>query len=175
MDKKKAIKWLEGYTCARGDDIAEAASLMAHDLGITSEEALKVANECEEKLVELFLEWYNETVDVAAEEDDIIETVELTKEEIFKLGATFGSFSAGEIDQGIHIVLPDTDEDGVVENAVFEPLFTEYFDRIPDDISPEKVNKAYMGAVAIFAEEMQLVKDGNLCAAATFREVIKDA
>lgn len=180
MDKKKAIKWLETFTYAHGIDPEErmlAAPVMANELGISSDEVLNLQVECEEKLIELFLEWYNETVD-AAEDDKIplLPSIKLTDEETFKLGIAYGSFSVGEIDQGLHIVLPCTDTVTSVEaNVVFKPLFTKYFDRIPDDIPPEKVNAAYMGAVMIFAEEMGLAKNGSPHWAEVFREVTKDA
>ena len=57
-----------------------------------------------------------------------------TSHDIFELGKAWLSFRMGEIDQGIHILLPCTRlEDGVSENDVFKPLFARYFSRIPKD------------------------------------------
>ena len=80
--------------------------------------------------------------------------VKLTVKEIFRLGFAYGSFSAGEIDQGIHIVLPVTDESGAKENDIFEPLCEEYFNKIPKDV--ELVGLVYMGAIAAFVVDNQL-------------------
>ena len=61
MNKKVAIEWLQGYTCASGDDIAEMSSLMSHDLHILLPEALAVAVECEELLKQMFEGWLEDT------------------------------------------------------------------------------------------------------------------
>ena len=50
-------------------------------------------------------------------------TIQLSTEELFDLGAAYGSFSIGEIDQGIHLVLPVTDsETNEPSNQVFKDL-----------------------------------------------------
>ncbi len=82
--------------------------------------------------------------------------LKLSPREVFSLGFACGSFSVGEIDQGIHAVLPATDENKVLENGIFEVLFSKYFDLIPDDLAPEKAGEVYMGAVQAFAKEHQL-------------------
>ena len=79
----------------------------------------------------------------------------LTVKEIFRLGFAYGSFSVGEIDQGIHLVLPVSDADGVRENDVFATLFEKYFDRIPEDTT-EDVCEVYMGAVGAYLADYQL-------------------
>ena len=80
----------------------------------------------------------------------------LSKDEIFKLGFAYGSFSLGEIDQGIHIILPCTDKGGVVENEAFSPLFAGYFDKIPSDFDTDRIGEVYMGAVEAFVTDNHL-------------------
>ncbi len=49
--------------------------------------------------------------------------VELTEQELFDLGAAYASFGLGEIDQGIHLILPVRDvETGAEMNDVFTSL-----------------------------------------------------
>lgn len=61
MDKRKAVKWLEGFICSQDVmDTDECVCIMAPALNIKPEEAHEVLAECEEKLIEMFLEWYNE-------------------------------------------------------------------------------------------------------------------
>ncbi len=49
---------------------------------------------------------------------------QLTTTELFDLGVAYGSFSVGEIDQGIHLVLPvcDVGSTEVTKNQVFTDL-----------------------------------------------------
>ena len=81
--------------------------------------------------------------------------IKLTVQEIFRLGFAYGSFSVGEIDQGIHIILPVVDEDDVWENDVFTSLFSDYIDKIPKH-HIDVVGQVYMGAIAAFAIDNQL-------------------
>jgi len=77
----------------------------------------------------------------------------LTHQNIYDLGRAWGSFSVGEIDQGVHIVLPVIDVGtGQEENAVFEPL-CKMLDKIP---RTWKGNEAFMGAVEQFALDQGL-------------------
>jgi len=49
--------------------------------------------------------------------------MKLTTKETFDLGAAWGSFCTGEIDQGIHLILPVVDSDsGLPSNECFEAL-----------------------------------------------------
>ncbi len=78
--------------------------------------------------------------------------IKLNNRDVFLLGKAYGSFTVGEIDQGVHIVLPVKDTTtGQEENDVFLSLFTEHFDRIsdykPSDISAGELGMAYMRAI----------------------------
>jgi hypothetical protein len=64
--------------------------------------------------------------------------MELTPAQLFLLGNAYGSFSYGDIDQGIDILLPTTDG----YNEVFKDLCEGYF--IPIKDAP---HTAYMGAI----------------------------
>ena len=80
--------------------------------------------------------------------------LDLTRSSFFKLGFACGSFSVGEIDQGIHIVLPTTNG----ENSEFELLFRDYFGLIPpcDEVSDDAKDSyglLYIGAVAAFCRD----------------------
>lgn len=77
MDKRRAIKWLEGFLTSRLDD--DLVQDMCEDLNeedptqeVTPSDLEEVFAECEEKLIEMCLEWYNET----AEEPQETETSE---------------------------------------------------------------------------------------------------
>jgi len=49
--------------------------------------------------------------------------MKLSQQELFDLGVAYGSFSVGEIDQGIHCILPVRDvETGAEMNDVFTSL-----------------------------------------------------
>ncbi len=150
MDMKKAIKWLETYATRNAITLED---MMVKSLELEPEKAREMLAEYEEKRIEMFLEWYNETVD---ESEEIV----LTKKEVFKLGSAYGSFSVGEIDQGIHIVLPSTVvETGASENSVFKSLFNEYFGEIPSNLpDPPDVGlgSVYMGAIQAFSRDNNL-------------------
>lgn len=63
----------------------------------------------------------------------------LTTTEAVNLGIAIGSFSTGEIDQGIHAILPATVMDtGQKVNQVFRPLFDDYFNSIDAVDQPEE-------------------------------------
>ncbi len=54
--------------------------------------------------------------------------ITLTTQELFDLGAAYGSFSVGDIDQGIHLVLPVTDsKTGEWSNRIFQDLVDQDF------------------------------------------------
>lgn len=72
------------------------------------------------------------------------------------MGFAYGSFSVSEIDQGIHIILPVTDEAGKQENDIFTSLFEEYIDNIPKLVHLENIDQVFMGAIAAFAVDNQL-------------------
>ncbi len=62
---------------------------------------------------------------------DISSTLKLTQTEVFALGNAYGSFSVGDLDQGIHCVLPVKDSDtGKKSNEVFQSLFDEHIDKL---------------------------------------------
>lgn len=150
-NKAKAVRWLEEFTRERAETCTpNSLTKMVADLNIEPDEAKELLVECEDRLVDMFLEWYNEVTEVEPK------SLSLTGEEIFALGNAYGSFSVGQIDQGIHLVLPCTHEDGILENEIFETLFTEYFDKIPDDLPPEKVGEIYFGAIAAFCKDNHL-------------------
>ncbi len=72
----------------------------------------------------------------------------MTTEELFNLGAAYGSFSVGEIDQGIHLVLPVTDsETGEPSNEVFTDLVS-MFDLIDQSsLDWSSIGEQYMDAI----------------------------
>ncbi len=85
----------------------------------------------------------------------------LSEKELFALGIAYGSFSEDAIDQGIHMVLPATDETSGAENEIFKTLFTDYFDKIPGsalfEATPNaRIGEAYMGAIQAFIRDEQL-------------------
>lgn len=70
--------------------------------------------------------------------------------EVYKLGLAAGSFSVGQIDQGVHCVLPVTDEKtGKEENTVFEPLCEMFL-----SLKPGSDGLAYIGACQKFGRSM---------------------
>ena len=178
-NKTKAVRWLEEFTCSRAETCTPASlTRMVADLGIEPEKARGLLAECEGRLVGMFLEWYNEEVTEESPPSTCYDLhpspPSLTSRVVFKLGFAYGSFSVGAIDQGIHVVLPTIDELGDPENAAFEILFTEYFDKIPGDLAPESINAVYMGAIAAFAKAMHLDFERDEVIAA-FEEVKEDA
>ncbi len=78
----------------------------------------------------------------------------LTTKEMFDLGAAYGSFSVGEIDQGIHLVLPVTDSaTGVPSNEVFRDLsgMFEQIDPAVEDWS--SIGELYMDAIVRWTKQ----------------------
>lgn len=93
-----------------------------------------------------------------------------TRAELFRLGQAWGSFSVGEIEQGVHCVLPvdiildprHPERSGTKENEIFRPLLENYFDKIRiHDFDPfaegectiDCVGDAFMGAIEKFAKD----------------------
>jgi len=82
----------------------------------------------------------------------VVELPFLTPIEQYRLGQAAGSFSVGEIDQGIHCILPVTDlETGDEECMIFQDLI----DMI-DMIKKPCTNDAYLGAVQKFGRDMNI-------------------
>ncbi len=78
----------------------------------------------------------------------------LTPQEVFDLGNAFGSFSVGEIDQGIHIVLPVTDiETGEKSNECFASLFEDYIDNINASSTSAVDGDPYLQAIRLWLRE----------------------
>ncbi len=76
--------------------------------------------------------------------------MELTNEEVFNLGVAYGSFSVGDVDQGIHMILPMTDYKTHEKiNWVFKGLFDDYIEPIPRDAQGE----SYMKAIAKWSKD----------------------
>jgi len=153
MNKIAVIEWLAGYInppSVQDDDAIRLASTLRIEL----EEAQEMVAECEARLIKTFDAWKDDILDKNAAETK--NPIHLSPEKIFDLGFAYGSFSVSQIDQGLHIVLPCTTEAGVLENAIFKTLFTEYFDLIPADLEREKAGDAYMGAIQAFVKEEQL-------------------
>jgi hypothetical protein len=96
-----------------------------------------------------------------------------TRAELFRLGMAYGLFASGDIDAGVHTVLPgtiiagpDASKIGTVENALFEPLVENYFNRIvlPDefteyDYQPDSYGDMFMGAIEKWAVDSQVELD----------------
>jgi len=80
----------------------------------------------------------------------------ITRTEIFRLGQAHGSFSLGSLDQGVDIVLPVTNGNGIRENEIFRPLFNDYLNRIQEELPPVICNEVYMGAIEKFARDRGL-------------------
>ncbi len=62
-DRAKAVKWFEKFICAhciKPEEDMRGAPMVAAVLHVTLDEATDLIAECEERLVEMFLEWYNE-------------------------------------------------------------------------------------------------------------------
>ena len=92
-------------------------------------------------------------------------TVELTITEVFALGMAYGAFSYGDIDAGIHEVLPVRDpETDKWDNIVFQGLIDHDFYNIdyPEgwdkeepyhyDLSSEDLGQLYMDAIDAWAK-----------------------
>ncbi len=79
--------------------------------------------------------------------------MDLTSKELFNLGVAYGSFSVGEINQGIHVVLPGKEiGTGTRVNQVFE-LLCGAFDMI--DLGQEDCSNTgtqYMNCIITWAE-----------------------
>ncbi len=78
--------------------------------------------------------------------------IKLNNRDVFLLGQARGMFSVGEIDAGVHMVLPVKDMDtGQEENDVFLTLFTSHFDRLadykPEEVTAYDCGQAYMRAI----------------------------
>ena len=92
----------------------------------------------------------------------------LTTTELFDLGVAYGSFSVGDIDQGIHMVLPMCEVGGteVVKNAIFGCLVDHHFYNIdypsgwesdkpyPHDSS--ELGELYCNAIIAWAKSVEL-------------------
>ena len=78
-----------------------------------------------------------------------------TQSSLFKMGWACGSFSVGQIDQGIHILLPTWDKDGEYY-AEFSPLFKDYFDKLTGIPAAEAVGSLYIGAVQTFCRDQDI-------------------
>lgn len=85
--------------------------------------------------------------------------LQLSPNDIFNLGSAYGSFMTGEIDQGVHIVLPATSPLGVEENMIFKPLLDLFakidasppWSEVTNDIDYDRRSELYMGACEVFA------------------------
>lgn len=88
-------------------------------------------------------EWNEMVQKLVKEQETYLTTVEL-----FNLGAAYGSFCTGDIDQGIHLVLPVVDTDtGEPENDVFEGLF-DLFNKIDPAVEDySSIGRLYMDAI----------------------------
>ncbi len=76
----------------------------------------------------------------------------LTLQEAFDLGRAVGSFSIGEIDQGIHIILPGRDVDtGQDVNVTFVDLFDNEFARV-NEPDTDELGMSFINAVCSWIE-----------------------
>ena len=74
----------------------------------------------------------------------------ISTEELFNLGVAYGSFSLGDIDQGVHMILPVTDvASGEPSNQVFEDLVFNFGLIDPDD---ENVGTEYLNTIIRWAK-----------------------
>jgi hypothetical protein len=112
-----------------------------------------------------------------------------TQEDVYNLGVAAGSFSLGDIDQGIHIVLP-TYDDKKKYNVVFTPLFENYFDKIPNEFGHKVLTAmkkvlgdmdlevsscfglVYMGAIQAFCRDND-ININSTCWIELFEAVVK--
>ncbi len=70
----------------------------------------------------------------------------LSTQELFNLGVAWGSFCTGDIDQGIHLILPVRDvESGLMENMVFEDLCDGFIE------TECKVGTDYLNTIVVWA------------------------
>ena len=73
----------------------------------------------------------------------------LTTTELFNLGVAYGSFSLGDIDQGVHCILPGTDHTtGEETNLVFYDICDSFL-----QIKDEEKNTAYLNAIITWANK----------------------
>ncbi len=88
----------------------------------------------------------------------------MTEQELFDLGVAYGLFSKGDIDAGIHMVLPVCDPDSTVvtTNAVFQDLIDQDFYDIdyppgyecaaPKNHDLQDLDKLYQDAITTWAK-----------------------
>jgi len=110
------------------------------------------------------IEMHKDVTNIAAYAADAWSTkvVGLSIENLIDIGNAYGSFSIGEIDQGIHLLLPVTNSEGEPENAIFTDLFEDYFHHLPhfENWIPA-YNEAYMGALMKWLKEVHGIEYGN--------------
>jgi hypothetical protein len=101
----------------------------------------------------------------------------LKQSDVFLLGFAYGSFSVGEVDQGIHILIPSTiheipQNEGRKENDVFTTLFEKYFDKL--NSLTGHVGEVYMGAIDAWLKDndMDMVVHTNKDHIKTFEAAI---
>ncbi len=83
--------------------------------------------------------------------------ITLTTQELFDLGAAYGSFSAGEIDQGIHLVLPVTDsKTGEPSNEVFTNLVSMFVQIDQSSLDWSSIGEHYMDAIVRWAKRWDI-------------------
>jgi len=111
-----------------------------------------------------------------------------TREDVYNLGIAAGSFSLGNVIEGIHIVLPGHDNEGKTYNDCFKPLFKDYFDKIPNEFGREVfaamkkvlgdieldncIGFVYMGAIQAFCADNR-IKIGSYYWVELFQAVVK--
>lgn len=94
-------------------------------------------------------------------------SITLTPNEMFALGNAYGSFSVGEIDQGIHALIAVKDQlTGERKNEIFQDLLEEYFFEVyyppgykgtkPFQWPEDEVGDKYMQAIRHWAAHHNL-------------------